>query len=147
MASTMALGPTITAVLALLRASATLTTHVGARVYPDDRGMAPTRPAYPYVQVETGNELPLNSLGPTTGAKFGSSVRVGVRVVCQGTSEAQPNAISGVVKGVLDCQPITITGYPFAGIEYRNLVPLTTVTDGCAGIREWLNEYLVTVHQ
>lgn len=147
MASTMALGPSITAVLALLRASATLTTHVGLRVYPDDRGMAPARPAYPYVQVETGNELPFNTLGPPSTLKWGSSVRLGVRVVTQGLTEAQANSISSVVKGILDGQPITITGYAFAGIEYRNLVPLTTVTEGCAGIREWLNEYLITVHQ
>ena len=147
MASTMALGPTITAVLALLRASVTLTTHVGVRVYPDSRGMAPSSPAYPYVQVETGTEFPLNTLGPPATAKWGSSVRVVVRVVTNSSSEAQANAISSVVKGVLDGQPITITGYPFAGIEYQTLAPLTTAEPGCPGVREWVNEYLVTVHQ
>lgn len=143
----MALGPAITAILALLRASVTLTTHVGVRVYPDDRGMAPERVPYPYVQVETGNELPLNTLGPPATAKWGSSVRVSVRVVTNGPNEAQVNAISSVVKGVLDGQPITITGYPFAGIEYRSLQPITTAKPGCPGVREWVNEYLVTVHQ
>ncbi len=147
MASTMAMGPAITSVLALLRASVALTTHVGARVYPDDRGMVPTRPAYPYVQVETGSEVPRNTMGAPSAAKYGSDTRVRVRVVTMSQSEAQSNAISSVVKGVLDGQPITIAGYPFAGIEYQTLIPITTVADGCAGVREWLNEYLVTVHQ
>jgi hypothetical protein len=146
-ASTMALGPAITAVLALLRASVTLTTHVGARVYPDDRGMVPTRPAFPYVQVESGSELPLNTMGAPSSSKYGSEARVLVRVVSQSQSEAQANAISSVVKGVLDAQPITIAGYPFAGIEYQQLTPVTDVVDGCAGVREWVNEYLITVHQ
>ncbi len=147
MASTMAMGPAITAVLALLRASVTLTTHVGARVYPDDRGMAPSRPAYPYVQVETGTEIPRNTMGAASALKYGSEARLRVRVVTNGQTEAQPNAISSVVKGVLDAQPITIAGYPFAGIEYQTLTPITTVLDGCAGVREWLSEYLITVHQ
>lgn len=147
MASTMAMGPAIVAVLALLRASVTLTTYVGVRVYPDDRGSVPTRPAYPYVQVETGHEIPLNTMGAANAAKYGSEARVIVRVVTQSQSEVQANAISSVVKGVLDAQAITITGYPFATIEFENLTPITDVKDGCAGVREWVNEYLITVHQ
>lgn len=147
MASTQALGPAITAVLAMLRASPTLTTHVGARVYPDDRGMVGNRTAKPYVQVETGNEFPFNTLGPPTTSKWGSEVRLQVRVVSEGQSEAQVNAISSVVKGILDGQPIVVAGYGSADIEYQGLQPITMVKDGCAGVREWVNEYLVTVHQ
>lgn len=147
MASTMAMGPSVTAVRALLAASVTLTTHIGARLYPDDRGMAPPRPAYPFVQIESSSEGPQNTMGEPSAAKYGSEVRIRVRVVCQGTTEAQPNAISSVVKGVLDGQPITVSGYPFAGIEYQGLTPITAVLDGCSGVREWVNEYLLTVHQ
>jgi hypothetical protein len=147
MASTQALGPAITAVLALLRASVALTTYVGARVYPDDKGMVGSRGAMPYVQVETSNEFPLNTMGPASSLKWGSEVRLHVRVVSQGTSEAQVNAISSVVKGILDGQPITVAGYASACIEYQSLTPITSVKDGCAGVREWVNEYLVTVHQ
>jgi hypothetical protein len=146
-ASTQALGPAITAVLAMLRASIALTTHVGVRVYPDDKGMVGGRTAMPYVQVETGNELPFNTMGPPSTSKWGSEVRLQVRVVCQGLSEAQPNAISSVVKQALDGQPIAVSGYGSACIEYQGLQPITAVKDGCAGTREWVNEYLVTVHQ
>lgn len=147
MASTLAMGPAITAVLALLRASTVLTTHVGVRVYPDDRGMVPTRPAYPYVQVESGTETPLNTMGPATGAKFGSETRLRIRVGTQSASEAQANAITSVVKGILDAQPIAVTGYTQADIEYQSLTPVTAVADGCVGVREWVSEYLVTVRQ
>lgn len=147
MASTLAMGPAIVGVLAALRASVALTTHVGPRVYPDDRGMVPQRPAYPYVQVETGTEFPANTMGEPNSAKYGSDVRVRVRVVSQSTSEAQANAISSVVKGALDGQLVTVSGYGPALAEYQSLTPITDVQEGCHGVREWLNEYLLAVHQ
>ncbi len=149
MASTLALGPATTAVLAMLRASVALTTHVGARLYPDASGDdVPARPSYPYVHVESLSEVPLNTMGGTPNIlKWGSEARLQVRVVTQSKSEAQPNAISSVIKGALDGQPITVAGYASACIEYQLIQPIVSQQAGCAVIREWVNDYLVTVHQ
>lgn len=148
MASTLAMGAVITAILASLRASVTLTTHVAARVYPDDNGDVPQKPGYPYVQVESGGESAFgaNTMGEPSAAKWGSVPRVQIRVGSQSRSDAQANAISNVVKQILDGQSLTVTGYPFVTVEFRDLEPLRDFTAGVP-TREWVNVYEVTVHQ
>lgn len=144
----MALGAVVTAVLAMLRASVTLTTYVGARVYPNDNGDAPSGAAKPYVQVESANETPMNTMGGSPSlSKWGSEVRLNIRVVSQSSSDSQANAISSAVKQALDGQSITVTGYGSACIEYQSLQPLRDAKAGCLPTREWVNSYLVTVHQ
>lgn len=146
MASTLALGPVMTAVLAALRASVSLTGYVGVRVYPDDDGDVPTKPTYPYVQAESINEVPWNTFGAVTDAHFGSIARFQVRVGSQSRSDAQANTIASLVKQVLDTQTITVTGYTNASVEY---VDLQTLRDMQGGIttREWLLTFEAWVKQ
>lgn len=149
MASTLALGPCITAILAMLRASVALTTYVGTRVYPNDDGDVPSRPACPYVQVETSGETPFNTMGGSiTLPKFGSMVRIQVRVVSNTKSDVQANSITSVVKQALDVAAIDVAGYPNACIEFQGLTPLKQRAEpNCPPTREWISDYLVTVHQ
>lgn len=146
MASTLALPAIRAAILTLLRNSVALTTYVGARVYPDSNGDAPEKPAYPYVQVESASETPLNTMGDPTDAHYGSESRIAIRVATQTRSDAQADSITSIVKGLLDGQGLTVTGYTDAIAEFEAITPLK---DSQAGIitREWISTYLVTVSQ
>lgn len=146
MASTLAMGPVVTAVLAALRASVALTTYVGLRVYPDANGDAPSTPAYPYVQVESIAELPWNTMGPASAAKWGSTTRFQVRIGSQSRSDAQANAIASIVKQALDGQPLTVSGYPYATVEYADIATLRDLVGGQT-IREWVVSFEAWVHQ
>lgn len=146
MASTLALGPITVAVLAALRASVALTTYVGVRVYPDDNGDVPQKPVYPYVSVEGQGETPLNTFGAPSLASFGSEARISIRVGSQTRSDTQANSITSVIKGVLDAQALTVSGYPYVSIEFESLAPLKDLAGGIT-TREWVSTYLVTVHQ
>lgn len=148
MPSTQAIGPAVTAVLALLRAVSALTTYVGTRIYPDPSGCdVPSKPTYPYVSVEVANELPENTMGGTPDVlKWGSDVQLNIRVASNTRSDTQAWTIHGLIKAALDGQPIAITGYPFASIGYEGLQPLRADIAG-AVVREWVTRYTVLVHQ
>jgi hypothetical protein len=147
MASTMALGPAITATRAALVASVSLTGYVGARVYPDSEGDAPQKPRYPYVQVESGGETPFNTMGAGVDAlKWGSVARVNVRVGSDSRSDAQVNTVSGLVKQALDGQTLTVSGYAHATAEFVDVTPMRDFVGGQT-IREWVLAFDVTVHQ
>lgn len=146
MASTQALGPVTTAVLAALRASVTLTGYVGLRVYPDSNGDVPAKPSYPYVQVESAGEEPENTLGDVSAAKWGSHARLQVRIGSQSRSDAQANTVLGLVKGALDGQALTVSGYPDVDVAYEGLQPLKDTVSGVT-TREWVAIFDVLVHQ
>lgn len=148
MASTQAIGPAVTAILAILRTVTALTTYVGTRIYPDPSGCdVPGKATYPYVSVEVGNELPENTMGGTPDvSKWGSDVQVHIRIASNTRSDTQAWTIHGLVKGALDGQPISVTGYPSASIAYEDLQPLRSDVAG-AVVREWVTRYSVLVHQ
>jgi hypothetical protein len=147
MASTLAIGSVVTTVLAVLRASISLTTYVGLRVYPDANGMAPQTPAYPYVQVESLSETPFNTMGPSVDdPKWGSEGQVGVRIGSQTRSDAQASSIASVVKQVLDGRALNVTGYTSADVSFSNLVPIQDFAGGVT-TREWLMIFDFMVHQ
>ena len=143
MASTLALGVCAAAILARLQAAAAVVALVPvARIGAD---VAP-RPTYPYVLVEGGGESALNSMGAANAAKYGSFARVQVRVVSQKPGESEVSSIVNAIKAELDGQPLTVTGYPSAGVTFETLIPLK---DTVAGVvtREWVAEFEVTVSQ
>lgn len=146
MASTLAIPAIRTAVLAVLRNSVALTTYVGSRIYPDTNGDAPEKPAYPYVQVESSGETPLNTFGDQTDAHFGSETRINIRVGTQTRSDKQADAITGIIKGLLDGADLTVTGYSAAMAEWEFLTPMKDSQGGIV-TREWVSTYLVTVSQ
>ncbi len=147
MASTLALGPVTTAVLAALRATIALTTYVGARVYPDSNGDAPQKPTYPYVAVESHGETPFNTMGSGVSAlKWGSVAQIGIRIASQSRSDAQVTSIASIVKGALDGQVLVVSGYASVDVSYASIVPIEDLTAGVP-TREWLVLVDVTVHQ
>jgi hypothetical protein len=145
-ASTLALPAIRTAILVALRASVALTTYVGLRIYPDSDGDAPSKPSYPYVQLESGSETPLNTFGEPSALKYGSEARLQIRVGSQTRSDVQADSITSVIKGVLDGQPLVVTGYASVTCEFESLAPLRDYAGGIV-TREWISTYLVTVHQ
>lgn len=147
MASTLALGPVTTAVLAALRATVALTTYVGVRVYPDGDGDAKPNVNMPYVQVEAQGETPFNTMGSGVSAlKWGSVAQIGVRVFSKSRSEAQVTSIASIVKGALDGQALAVSGYASVDVSFSSIVPLQDLEAGVP-IREWLVLFDVTVHQ
>jgi len=148
MASTQALGPVITAILGVLRNTVALTAYVGTRIYPDASGCdVPGKVTYPYVSVEAGGETPENTMGGTPDIpKWGSRVRVHIRIGSQSRSDTQAASILGIVKGALDGQPLTVTGYPLVDVAYEDLQPIKDVTAGQI-VREWVAVFEAVVHQ
>ena len=148
MPSTQAIGPVLTAVLGVLRNTVALTTYVGTRVYPDASGCdVPPKATYPYVSVESAGETPENTMGGTPDVlKWGSSVKVYVRIASQSRSDLQAASMLGIVKGALDGQPLTVVGYPSVDVAYESLQPLTDLVVGQT-TREWIATFDVLVHQ
>lgn len=143
MASTLALGLCAAAILAKLQANVPLlalipVTSVVGEVAP--------RPVYPFVLVEGGGEIPLNTMGGSTLPKFGSFARVEVRAVSQKPGETEVSGLINAIKTALDCQPLTVSGYPSVGVTFENLIPLKDTVNGVV-TREWIAEFEVTVHQ
>lgn len=142
----MALGPVITALRSALVASVSLTGYVGARVYPDGDGDVQQKPRYPYVQIESAGETPSNTMGPVNAAKWGSVARVFVRIGSDSRSDAQANTIASLVKGALEGQTLSVSGYTTVTCEYTDIQPLRDFIGGQT-IREWVLGFDVTVHQ
>lgn len=117
MASTSALGPAAAAILGVLQGHAPL-----LAVVPVDRIVdeIPPRPVFPYVLVEADLELPVNTMGPPTALKFGSDVKVGVRIVSQYRGDSEATSILNVCKAALDCQPVTVAGYVGTRAEFES---------------------------
>lgn len=143
MASTLALGLCAAAVLAKLQAASALLSLVPvSRITADG---AP-RPVYPYVLVEAAGESPMNTLGDASLPKFGSFTRVQVRAVSQKPGDTEVSTIVDAIKAALDCQPLTVAGYPSVSMTFENLIPLKDTVNGVV-TREWIAEFEVTVHQ
>ena len=143
MASTLALGPAAAAVLALLKATTALTAIVPAARVVDD---VSARPTLPYVLVESGLEHPLNTMGPPSALKWGSTAVVQVRVVSQYRGEAEATQIMGLVKAALDGQPLNVAGYASVVVAFESARMLK---DTIAGVvtREFVADFAITVHQ
>ena len=146
MASTFALGPCTLAVLAVLKNDMALAGIVSTRIYPNSSGDVPQKLTYPYVQVESVSEIPFNTLGPPSSAKWGSTATIQVRSVSRSRSEAQSQKLMDIVKQALDGQPITVAGYGSAAVDYTRVTMLTDFEGGIV-TREWLAEFDVMVHQ
>jgi len=148
-ASTQALGPVTTAMLAVLRNSVSLTGYVGTRVYPDTDGCGiPAKVTYPYVSVEGAGETPANTMGGSADvAKFGSDVKVYIRIGSTARSDSQAWSILGILKGLLDGQPLTVSGYPNVSVVTYEDVQKVVDTVGGQVVREWVASFDVVVHQ
>lgn len=142
------LGPAVESMLATLLTDGDVNTKVlsasgEVRIYDH----TPPRPVFPYLRVESAGELSLNTMGPRTAAKWGSTATVRVRVVSQFRGEREISALSSAVRNAVDGQRITIEG--FAGRprwEYFRTIPLEDSVNAIV-TREWLMEFELCVHQ
>lgn len=98
-------------------------------------GVAKQQPAYPFVLVETTGERPYDTLGTASGAKFGGSVRVTLRVIAQyPTTVTQTYRIANLLKGALDRQPLAVSGFSTVDVTWESS---TLLTDQIGGVPTW----------
>lgn len=143
MASTSAIGPVCTAALAKLKADAAVIALVPAERIVDE---VPAREVYPYVLVESSGERPFDTMGGTPALlKWGSVTGLRVRAFSQYRGDAEVASIVGAIKGCLDGQDLTVSGYPTVSVEFQTVVPLRDF--GAQVTREWITDFDVTVHQ
>lgn len=142
MASGLALSVVANAVLTRLKAFGGLTALVPADRIVDD---ASARPVFPYVLVESGSELPFNTLGGGEGS-FGKEPKVQVRAVSQYRGDQEVTAVMHQVMAALDGYRFTPAGYQPTIVTFETGQMLK---DTIAGVvtREFVAEFDVTVHQ
>ena len=143
MASTLVLAVVAPAIQAALLAASGVTALVSTRIYDDVQ----QRPVYPFVLVESGGEAPFNTLGPSSGLKWGGIARVDVRVVSQFRGESEGLAILSAIKQALDGTLLTVTGYGRTTVTAEPLVPVGVSDVAGVKTREWVLPFSVTAHQ
>lgn len=112
-------------------------------------GVAAQRPTVPYVIVGgSSSEADVNTLGPATGAKWGSSTRVPIRLVTQApTSEGQTWRIWSAIKQGIDGQRLTVAGYGQSAQVDLGSATLLVDTIGGVVTRELVGVAEIIVHQ
>ena len=152
MASVVAAHPVLDAILTAVTAAFAGRTFMsgtmGVATISVHEGQAAQLAPKPYVIVG-GNtsENPLHTLGPATGAKFGATVTVPIRLVTQyPTTERQTYAMFEALKSALDGQKIAIAGFGRVLVECGFGQLLTDTVNGVA-TRELVAPFDVTVHQ
>lgn len=144
MPAALIIGPVASAVLAALQAAVTVTAQVPADRIVDE---VPSRPTYPLIVVEDAGEDPFNTLGAPDAAAFGSTARVGVRVLSQYRGDTEIHAIQSAVRGALDGLSITVPGFPTDVLTFDTASPVFKATANLIVTREQVAIYALTVHQ
>jgi len=137
------LGPCVRTVETVLKEDGVVNGLVGGRVNDD----TVQRPTYPYIRVESAEELSLNTMGARTQPKFGSEATVRIRVCSQYRGEREVNDICAAVMDALDGHRQEIEG--FAGRPYFHFARTTPLQDSVGAVitREWLMEFDIVAHQ
>lgn len=156
MASTAAAGVVQEALLARIKALLAGLSFEVSTSYPAKRaavavfdGVADQRAEAPYVVVgDTPSESDFNTLGPATGAKWGSTARVPIRLVTKTpTTGGQTWQMWNAIKQGIDGQRLTVAGYGQSA--QVDLGSATQLMDTIAGIvtRELVGVAEIIVHQ
>jgi hypothetical protein len=146
MPSTMAIGPCCIAVRAVLSAVSDLTTIIGQSLYPNAGGDVQQNKSHPYVAIESGSEIPFNTMGTPDASKYGGFTTVNVRLASEYRSEAQIQTMAGLVRAALDGQPVTVSGIGTLVGVYQSMQPLKLVEAGIT-TREWVLTFEYLWHQ
>jgi hypothetical protein len=85
-------------------------------------------------------------MGEVDQPKWGGVASIRVRVVSQYRGESEVRQIMSLIKARRDGQPLTVTGYPTAIVQFQQA---TLLTDTISGIvtRELVADFDVTAHQ
>jgi hypothetical protein len=119
MPAVLALPAIYTAIVAKLKADATLTLLLAsgaASVY----NVAPAGAAFPYLEVGSGTEVEFNTMGPDGLSKWGANTTVQVSARSQSSgagSDLPVLTIMSRVKALLVGQPLTVAGYPSVAVS------------------------------
>lgn len=104
-----------TAIYAVLSADATLTGLATGGIHND----VPDGEIYPHVLISKAVETAWNTFGPaTSGLGYKNIIRIHIYSRYQGDSEAL--AILGRIVALLNFQPLTVSGYTSALVEYES---------------------------
>lgn len=125
MPATLALPAVLTAIVAKLVADTTLAGLVanapagfgGKGIY----NVVPQTALRPYLVVDAGTEVPFNTMG--SGAKWGGNCVVQLKAVTDAESDLPGLTILSRAKVVLDGQPLTVSGYPTAIVQWETTLP------------------------
>lgn len=102
---------------------------------------------YPQLLLTAPSETPWNTMGAPGESKWGSSLIVGVKALTQGRNHDAGWAIMTRVCGLLNGQPIVVTGYGRAAIELEALPPAYPETFAGLPFRHFPSLWRVYVHQ
>lgn len=145
MASTSAIAPVCSAALAALRANSAVLARVPVERILDT---VPARITGQYILVESAGERPQNTMGGTADAlKWGSVAGLRIRTIGQyPVLDTDVWGTLSTIKGCLDGQPLTVTGYPTVSVDFFNATMLESTLNGVP-TRELVADFEVTVHQ
>lgn len=102
---------------------------------------------YPQLLLSAPSEVPWNTMGAPGEAKWGSSMFVGVKALTHGRNHDRGWAILNLVCGLLNGQPITVTGYGRAAIELDAMPPAYAEIFAGLQFRHFPSLWRVYVHQ
>ena len=145
MASNSVLAPGVTAVRALLAANATFMASI-QDLYPNTNGDPVDGSAQPYASVEAAGEVPFNTMGDTSGLKWGGVGTIHLRLSSLSRSDAEIATIAGLARAALEGQAITVSGFGSAILEFTGLNPMADLIAG-RKTREWVLTFELTAHQ
>jgi hypothetical protein len=133
MPAVMALPAIYTAIVAKLKADATLIALLAggaAGIY----NVAPSGSAFPYLEVGKGTEVDFNTMGPDGLPKWGANTTVEIAGRSQSSgagSDLPLLTILSRAKALLVGQPLTVTGFPSVVVSLDIVAPMfTEVVDG-----------------
>lgn len=149
MPATLALPAIYTAIVALLKADATLTALLAggaASVY----NVAPPGSAFPYVEVGSGTEVEFNTLGPDATGKWGAdcTLQISARTQSSGAGSDLPAlTIASRIKQLLAGQPLTVSGFPSVNVNLEVVAPIFTEVIDNRAARTQPMIFRVIVHE
>lgn len=128
MPAVLALPAIYTAIVAKLKADATLTgllANGATSVY----NVAPATATFPYVEVGQGTEVEFNTMGPDGLPKWGANTTVQITGRSQSSgagSDLPLLTIMSRAKALLVGQPLTVTGFPSVVVSLDVVPPMFT---------------------
>jgi hypothetical protein len=131
--------PVLTAVVAKLKADATLSA-IG--IY----NVVPQGALRPYLVIDGATEVPFNTLGTPSMPKWGGDVTFQAKVVSN-QSDSEGLTILSRVKTVLDGQPLTMAGFPTVIVSFDSLQPSFTEIVAGSPVRHVPSVFRVQAHE
>lgn len=114
---------------------------------PQQNGSVSTSAMYPQLLLSAPSEVPWNTMGGVGEQKWGSSLLIGVKALTQARNHDAGWAILNRVAGLLNGQPITVTGFGRASIELDGVPPPYPETFAGLPFRHFPSLWRVYVHQ